>query len=235
MSIYKIWKPTVCNRPLEFTEALNHAFKNIFNFKGRARRSEFWWTSVGMYLITLVVYIIAAIIGAATTGVSAFTDSSSSPFGGAVAAYVVIGIWCLVEFILMIGLAIRRLHDTGHSGWWIGLSYLLIFICYGFIIGGCVGEKSIGLIVIGAIFGIAAFIIGLYVFFLTIFDSDIEENKYGISQKYTVEEAVADTQTAVEKEPEAPVNETSAEEEEAKPAIEKIVEEAEKTLEDSTE
>jgi uncharacterized membrane protein YhaH (DUF805 family) len=234
MSIYKIWKPTICNRPLEFTEALCHAFRNIFNFKGRARRSEYWWTAVGMYLITIVVYIVAAIIAISAAGFSVFSDKPALPFGGVIAAYVVIFIWAIIEIILMFGLIFRRLHDTGHSGWLIGISYILMALCVLFmVVAGSMG------LVLGIICAIAAFILGIYIFFLTIFDSDVEENKYGISQKYTLEEDEKEDEpedeTEDEKKPETAAIDAPEEEANDNPAVEKIVEETEKTLDDSTE
>ena len=42
-------------KSLGFSEALNASTKNIFQFSGRARRSEYWWTMLVVYAVGLVV------------------------------------------------------------------------------------------------------------------------------------------------------------------------------------
>ena len=65
---------------------------NYLNFNGRARRKEFW-----MYtLVHLVMLILTALLG-------------QWPFI----------IYFVLTVIPSVGVGIRRLHDTGRSGWWI--------------------------------------------------------------------------------------------------------------------
>ena len=73
------------------------ALRNYTNFSGRARRKEYWYFT----LISSIFYIVAIII-------------DYSIFG-----YVSFGYYlmCLVFTIPSISAAIRRLHDTGRSGW----------------------------------------------------------------------------------------------------------------------
>lgn len=211
MKTYTIYKPTRCNRPVEFTEALRLSFRNIFNFKGRARRSEFWWTTVGVYLITLVVYLLAMLIGAGTAG---FADlfQPESVVSGSLSAYgIVIGAWAIVAWILMFALSVRRLHDTGHSGWLIGTAYLLGFAGFTIVFIGTGIRNSLSLTTIGMLVFAVYLLLALYIFFLTIFDSDVEENKYGPSQKYAPE-PVKTPRPVAEEPRELPVEETSAEE-----------------------
>ena len=40
---------------LGFTEALNNATSKIFQFSGRSRRSEYWWTMFVVYLLNVVI------------------------------------------------------------------------------------------------------------------------------------------------------------------------------------
>ncbi|MDE2903757.1 MAG: DUF805 domain-containing protein [Chloroflexota bacterium] len=67
------------------------------DFAGRARRSEFWW----FYLAYLIV----------TTALS--TLGNVNPVFG-------IAYWGVAVLLFLPGLAvsIRRLHDSGKSGWW---------------------------------------------------------------------------------------------------------------------
>lgn len=79
------------------------ALKNPLNFTGRARRKEYWMFTLFVLLFSMVLGIADLLSGLM------FTES--------------VGLLSTVFSIAMIlpGLAvtIRRLHDTGRSGWWI--------------------------------------------------------------------------------------------------------------------
>lgn len=72
-------------------------------FDGRARRAEFWWFTLINWVISVVLQIFDNAIGT----------------GG-----IIGGLYGLAVLLPSIGVAIRRLHDTDRSGWWL----LLIFI-----------------------------------------------------------------------------------------------------------
>jgi uncharacterized membrane protein YhaH (DUF805 family) len=101
--------------PVGFGEAISEGFKNITTFNGRASRSAFWWFFLGAIIIDLA----AAIVGRAA--------------GAVVIQYVVSVIIALVS----LSLSVRRLHDSGKSGFWwfiglipiIGAIVLLVFYC----------------------------------------------------------------------------------------------------------
>jgi uncharacterized membrane protein YhaH (DUF805 family) len=85
-----------------FGQAISAGFIKYFNFHDRACRSEYWyWT-----LFTIIVGIVAAIIDAKLN------------------TQLVSGIFNLVTFIPSLAIAVRRLHDIDHSGWWILLSFI---------------------------------------------------------------------------------------------------------------
>jgi hypothetical protein len=42
--------------PISFVEATKKGFSNLFNFKGRARRSEYWWYVLTVALIFIVSF-----------------------------------------------------------------------------------------------------------------------------------------------------------------------------------
>ncbi|MDO4783024.1 MAG: DUF805 domain-containing protein [Capnocytophaga felis] len=75
-------------------------FKRYTDFKGRSRRSEFWY----FYLINSFIYLL--IIGAA------FLSEDL-----AVLAMILLLLYYLVAIVPNIAVAVRRLHDTGRSGW----------------------------------------------------------------------------------------------------------------------
>lgn len=92
---------------MTFVEAIQSGFKNYVKFDGRASRSEFWW----FFLFYVIVAVVAGIVGS---------------FAGQNAGLGLRALVGLVFFLPMLGLEIRRLHDTGRSGWWIFISLIPI-------------------------------------------------------------------------------------------------------------
>lgn len=95
--------------PVSFTEAAK-GLVTKWTFRGRASRSEYWFSSLALSLLIFILNIVAGVIGVEAAG------------------YVVL----LAQTVLGINLlliAIRRYHDTGRSGLWIllqwGLSVVL--------------------------------------------------------------------------------------------------------------
>ncbi len=90
-----------------FTEAVKSVFSNYTNFSGRARRSEYWYFVLFNMLINFVLSTLMALGGGYSDEMSAF-------------AMIIAGlmsIYGLVAIIPGIAVSIRRLHDTGRSGW----------------------------------------------------------------------------------------------------------------------
>lgn len=84
-------------------------YKSEFRFsaQGRTTRRDFWIYTIGTWLITLAVSLVAGLIYGAT--------GSETLFMG----LIIIG--CIGLFVLNIAyifVTIRRLHDMGYSGWW---------------------------------------------------------------------------------------------------------------------
>ena len=110
------------------------------DFTGRAPRAEFWWYLLAVIVASVVARIIDNIIGLNIVG----------PYGP-------------LSLLLMLGLivpnvavAVRRLHDTNRTGWWILLPivpYCLAFLLGGAaMMGGAAAGSAMGM---GAGFGIA--------------------------------------------------------------------------------
>ena len=79
-----------------FVFAIQSGFQNYFNFKSRASRSEFWW----WFLFTLIHQVPTLVI---------YLDYFN--FAG-------LGYYLrLVVLAPTIAVAVRRMHDTNHSGW----------------------------------------------------------------------------------------------------------------------
>lgn len=99
--------------------ALNSAFVNIFNFSGRATRSEFWWFFLVFFIIGLVTVTLDFISVFALIA----TEGEDAIFG--LSPFDSYSVWLsLVTVIPYLSLSIRRLHDAGFSGFWWFLSFV---------------------------------------------------------------------------------------------------------------
>jgi uncharacterized membrane protein YhaH (DUF805 family) len=85
---------------------------NYANFKGRARRAEYWYFSLANFLMIIPFYILAIV------GVS--SDSSTLMTLGVI-VYVLIALATIVPGLAVVA---RRLHDINKSGWY----YFIAFI-----------------------------------------------------------------------------------------------------------
>jgi uncharacterized membrane protein YhaH (DUF805 family) len=84
---------------VSFADAVRSVFGKYAVFDGRARRSEYWYwvLAVGIaYIVTLIVRTLAPLLG-----------------------LVLELIVFLPTIIPGLAVAVRRLHDTGKSGWWL--------------------------------------------------------------------------------------------------------------------
>ncbi|WP_434937512.1 DUF805 domain-containing protein [Shewanella sp. HL-SH8] len=97
--------------------------KKYFVFSGRARRKEYWMFALFNFIISFVLSLVDMGIGSYNEIMGLGTLS---------------GIYTLLVLIPSIAVAIRRLHDTNHSGWWLlialipllGALFLLVVFCF---------------------------------------------------------------------------------------------------------
>jgi uncharacterized membrane protein YhaH (DUF805 family) len=88
--------------------------ENYARFDGRARRAEFWWYFLANLIISVVLNIVDAVLG--LSGVLTL-------------------VYGLAVLIPGLAVAVRRLHDTDKSGWWllialvpiVGIIVLIVF------------------------------------------------------------------------------------------------------------
>lgn len=85
---------------MSFTEAVRSGFENYVTFEGRSRRSAFWF-----WVLFAILASIAANILDAAIGVALFS--------------ILVGLGLLLPGLAV---SVRRLHDTGRTGWWILIS-----------------------------------------------------------------------------------------------------------------
>jgi uncharacterized membrane protein YhaH (DUF805 family) len=94
------------------------AFKNYANFSGRTRRRDYW-LFVLVHLAVALVSLLPAMLG------------DGLPF------MIPFYLYFLATLVPVLALIVRRLHDTGKSGWWylvnfvplVGEIVFIVFMC----------------------------------------------------------------------------------------------------------
>lgn len=81
------------------------------DFNGRARRKEFWMFFLFMYIGIIAVYVVGIIL-------ALIADFLGAIFMG------VAGLAMLALIVPYLAVAVRRLHDTGKSGWMFLVSFI---------------------------------------------------------------------------------------------------------------
>jgi len=103
---------------------------NYLNFKGRASREEYWMFTLFMVIFSIVAAIADNILGTVFT-IGAGSYSVSMGYGW------IYTIYTLALVLPALSVLVRRLHDTGKSGWFyfiiliplVGAVWILILLC----------------------------------------------------------------------------------------------------------
>jgi uncharacterized membrane protein YhaH (DUF805 family) len=150
--------------------AVGSVYANMFNFSGRARRAEYWW----YFLFVIIMSFIAQ--GAVVFWLMSSPELSVAFRSEAALQTVakqyedVILRWTMYYFagslilywIPQLAVTVRRLHDTGRSGWWMFKPFLIGIlgaIVVGFVagfLGAATGSPSPALMLMAATLPMAA-------------------------------------------------------------------------------
>ena len=134
--------------------------KRYAQFSGRSRRKEYWMFILFVIIASVLIAIVESILG---------LDKMLETTGPISAMF------SLGTLIPYIAVAVRRLHDTNRSGWWL----LLPLIPYALVVGGVV-TMNMALAVIG---GIAAFAAGVTVLVFLCLGGTDGPNRFGEDPK----------------------------------------------------
>lgn len=122
-----------------FIEAIKMAFKNYANFKGRSRRSEYWFFFLFNFIISSIIIILMIV-----TIKKVETSRYSYPYVYYYRYYKVnpfVSVLSYIQFFGMIvpilSVQVRRLHDIGKSGVYlffyliplVGTIIIIIYFC----------------------------------------------------------------------------------------------------------
>ncbi|MGC1295992.1 MAG: DUF805 domain-containing protein [Alloacidobacterium sp.] len=105
--------------------------KNYAKFEGRARRAEYWSFVFLNLVIGCAVAFVAAAFGVAGSSILSGPGDHVMQAGtiAATLASILYGFFVLIPSIAV---AVRRMHDTGRSGWWLWAPVIsFIFLCLG--------------------------------------------------------------------------------------------------------
>ena len=113
-----------------FGESIRTVFSKYADFRGRARRSEFWWFSLFSFLVQLpfsiaftVTYFMAVVPWVAQLDDTIDDDAFGEPQWGAFIVVAVLSflVWAAIV-VPSYAVWARRLHDMGQSGHWLWLN-----------------------------------------------------------------------------------------------------------------
>ncbi|MEK9910168.1 MAG: DUF805 domain-containing protein [Candidatus Thalassarchaeaceae archaeon] len=111
--------PQMTGRPAQmmgFMDAVkNVLLNNYFSFNGRASRSEYWWWILAQFTILIPLSFLDGLV---------FGWESNDPTWFS-------NIFLLLVLLPSLSVLVRRLHDTGRSGWWY---FIALVPCAGIII-----------------------------------------------------------------------------------------------------
>lgn len=83
---------------MSFSESVKTVLSKLTDFKGRARRSELWW-------FWLLYAVVSVVLNLSLAGMQ-----------------VVSSVVSMLLLLSICSVTVRRLHDRGHGGWWVGCS-----------------------------------------------------------------------------------------------------------------
>lgn len=111
--------------------------KQYVDFGGRARRTEYWMFT----LFNVIISIVLGLVDGLVLGSGSFATASGAGSVGFSANLGLLGsIYALAVLLPSLAVAVRRLHDTDRSGWWIligliplvgGIVLLVFFVMEG--------------------------------------------------------------------------------------------------------
>ena len=105
------------------------------DFSGRARRQEYWMYTLVAALIGIGLYVGAAVL-----------SSVSEILGGVF--FLAYGLFALGLLVPGLAVVVRRLHDTGRSGWWYLIALVPLIggfvLLYFLVIEGDAGPNEYG-------------------------------------------------------------------------------------------
>lgn len=162
---------------LGFGEAVKKNFNSLTDFKGRSRRSELWWNFLLYFGVTIILYALLA----------------AFPMVQSVATTI-------AQVVILAAVTTRRLHDRGHSGLWVAAAIITGIVqmiyssqsgMYEALLSMNANMNEIMAIAtqpVSIMLSLISCIVNIVILVFCLMDGKPEDNKYGASPKYKVEE-----------------------------------------------
>jgi uncharacterized membrane protein YhaH (DUF805 family) len=187
----RIWRRLPTPPPEERQErgiAMEYMFlplKRYAEFSGRSRRMEFWMFTLFQIILWCVFVVLAmTVLGSALMAGGSGSVGGIMAAGGSAMILLAVGvIVALALFIPGLAVAMRRLHDTDRSGWWVG-GYLLLVVASNFV------RASTGSGGISMILSLVTLIYAITLIVFYCLDGTKGPNKYGPDPKGQVDAEV---------------------------------------------
>jgi uncharacterized membrane protein YhaH (DUF805 family) len=163
--------------------------KRYAEFSGRSRRMEYWMFFVFQFLIGIAFWVLMMVVGGAAMMGGGGPGALMAAGGGIM---IVMALYALVGLALLIpgiAVAVRRLHDTNRSGWWLLAplcGYVVMFIGTGMVAAGSTSTGGI-LAMLG---GIGALVMVLVLLVFMFLEGTKGPNRFGADPKGGVDAQV---------------------------------------------
>jgi uncharacterized membrane protein YhaH (DUF805 family) len=117
---------------MTFGESIKTCFAKFATWQGRASRSEYWFFILYSFIVQIAAMVVDNVLGTTFSITDPGTGEAISMGYGWI--YILAA---LANFLPGLAVLVRRLHDTGRSGWWywialvplIGAILLLVWFC----------------------------------------------------------------------------------------------------------
>jgi uncharacterized membrane protein YhaH (DUF805 family) len=133
------------------------------DFSGRAPRAEYWWYTLALVVIYLVVSILESLVG---------LDGLLGPYG------LLTLLVLLATLVPGIAVTARRLHDTGRSGWWMLIAVVPYFFV-GVMAGAALAGGSMGALAGAGLLSLVALAGAVVLLVFLVLPGTAGDNRYG--------------------------------------------------------
>ena len=124
---------------MNFSCAVTSVLSKYATFSGRATRPEYWWWILAVFIILTATQVIDGAVIAPMLGFERFEENAGQPLS-------VVAILALL--LPTLAVAVRRLRDTGKSGWWILIGLIPVIgglvLIYWFVQPSLSGSRATG-------------------------------------------------------------------------------------------
>ncbi|MCD8340095.1 MAG: DUF805 domain-containing protein [Burkholderiales bacterium] len=111
----------------------SYCWSKFFVFKGRASRAEFWSFVVISAILPVILYLLYlglenSLHQEEVNGAAGVASAIGQVQALDSILYTLMVVWGALNFFPYIAVLVRRLHDRGHTGWWVFWSWVFPFL-----------------------------------------------------------------------------------------------------------